>query len=469
MDQRDPDDRLLAIDALVGLSAADLPYRESYLDRAGELLQPILTEDQFLALRRDRDSLPVVTQTLRRGAERGDWERVRELAHRVAIDRRRVAANHRLLVLGEIVYGPRDFVVEPTALALSGLIVQPTSNLGRARDECIERLEFLIANDAQHTPRYRERLAHFQKLEVVADEDARTVLTGDHLQRRIVEAVDLGDFEQVERLSAAILDQAPENAPARFRAPRPGASVAQSLTTAFPEAALRQSHALGLEAVSLAADGALNGYLSCCCVERLSFPSAPLTEANRKPGACTCGHACPPTVSAGLRQNLDLLLLHPFVTSVGTRYLPWFGAETLLVETFPETQPNCRTGLLDALGLTSRRGVSRRVVERAIRRHGRSLCARLELDPALYAIICVPFDAYLRLASTFEWGRRHMWTHFDGYQVTRELHTRALVGGDATYGGPEDLCTVGDDYDSERLIARFAIVQRGRFSAREPP
>jgi hypothetical protein len=115
--------------------------------------------------------------------------------------------------------------------------------------------------------------------------------------------------------------------------------------------------------------------------------------------------------------------------------------------------------------LPRREGLPRARIEDALRTHGDRICRDLELDPMEFVATCIPFDAYTRLAGRHGWGRREIWTHFDGYQVTRELHLRPLVGGDVRYGGPDDLCGVGLDYDVDRLIARFAIVRRARFAA----
>ena len=468
MKQESQENQLAVVDALVSLGALDLPCSDLYLDRARALLGQVLAEEQYRTLRRERDSLPSLAKELRREAERGDWTKVRALAQRGAHDRQRIADSQRLVALGDAVYGPRGFHADASALALSGMIVQPTSHLGHARDECVDRLRFLIGNDREQAEYYRARLAHFEGLEVVADESLGTVVNAADLQHRILEAADRGDFDQAERLTAAILDATPESRLGRIRAPRPDASLVQALVAELPEVAVRRARDLGLSAVTLTADDALNGYLSCGCVERMTFPDAPLTEAHRAADTCTCGHACPPAVSDGLREVLDLLMLHPFVTSAGSRYLPWFGPERLLVETFPETEPETRTGLLDALGLQSRRSVSRLAIDDAVRSHSGRLCTDLGLDPAAHAVVPIPFDAYLRLAPQFGWGRQHRWTHFDGYQVTRELHLRGLVGGDATYGGPEDMCSVARDYETERLLARFVIVRRDRFAAREP-
>lgn len=463
------DTQLAVVEALVALSAVDLPFSDLYLHRAQVLLEHVFTAEQYLGLHRKRESLPGLAGELRQVAERGEWPQVRALAQRGVRDRQRIAESQRLLSLGDAVYGPRVLQADATALALSGIIVQPTSHLGRVRDDCLVRLRFLLANDGEVADLYRARLAHFEGLEVVADKALGAVVNAADLQRRILEAADKGDFDQVERLSGAIVDAAPDNAPARIRAARPAASLVETLAADFPDPVVRGAADLGLSAATLAVDGALNGYLSCCCVERMAFPDVPLTEAHRTADTCTCGHACPPTVSGNLREVLDLLMLHPFVTSAGSRYLPWFGSEALLVEAFPETEPETRTGVLEALGLRSRRGVSRLALEDSVRSRGPQICLGLGLDPTTYAVVPIPFDAYLRLAARFQWGQQRLWTHFDGYQVTRDLHLRALVGGDITYGGPEDLCSIARDYEAERVVARVAVVRRHRFTAREAP
>jgi hypothetical protein len=41
----------------------------------------------------------------------------------------------------------------------------------------------------------------------------------------------------------------------------------------------------------------------------------------------------------------------------------------------------------------------------------------------------------------------------------------ALAGGDVRFGGLYDLLSVSRDYDSDRLMARFAVVRRERMEA----
>lgn len=279
------------------------------------------------------------------------------------------------------------------------------------------------------------------------------------------QALAKGDFHEVQRLAAALAAD-PPRPDGRVRVPSPTGDQVARLAESFPSAVGREASKLGLSSERLAARGELNSYLGCCCADRARFPTSPLTESHRQAEGCTCGHACPPQLPAALHENLDLLMVHPFITSAGTRYLPWFGQETLLVETFVEDGEH--SGLLvEALGLPRRLGLSRMRIEDALARRGPVLCTDLGLDPVECAVVCIPYDAYLRLAGKYGWGRQQRWTHFDGYQVLQHAHLRALVGGDVRYGGPYDLCSVERHYDPERLVARFAIVRRARFTVRD--
>ena len=86
----------------------------------------------------------------------------------------------------------------------------------------------------------------------------------------------------------------------------------------------------------------------------------------------------------------------------------------------------------------------------------------LGLDPVVFRLICIPSDAYIRLGETMGWGRHKVWTHFDGYSVHKHSMFNALAGGDTRFGGIYDLVTIGREYESDHVIARFAVVQRKR-------
>jgi hypothetical protein len=51
------------------------------------------------------------------------------------------------------------------------------------------------------------------------------------------------------------------------------------------------------------------------------------------------------------------------------------------------------------------------------------------------------------------------------YLVMADGRLRALVGGNARFGGLYDLLGLSRDYDSDRVVARFAVVHRERMAA----
>lgn len=454
--------------ALVDLGAVDALFSDRYLERAETLLAKVLSRPQYAALRQDHESVLLLTNNLRAATERQDWPRVRSLAAQASEARARVMTGEPLLNIGDAVYGPRPQQLTPTTLGLSGVLAGGEADLVRVRNTTLEQLRALARQDPDWRRFYDQRITHFERLQVFAEENPGATANRTELRAKILQAVEERDFAQVQKLVENMLSQSVTGS-GRLRAPRPADDLIRQLGNAFPVSNQSVLQELGLKEERLPAISGLNEYLSCCCADRATLPESPLSECHRKPETCTCGHACPPEVGSSLRDNLDLLILHPFVTSGGTRYLPWFGAETLLVETFPESEPDARTALLEMLRLPKRCALTRLCIEDALHSHGARVCAELGLDGDRFVAVCIPYDAYLRLAPSYGWGRQERWTHFDGYQVTAGLRLHALVGGDVRYGGPEDLCGVARDYDADRITARFAIVRRQRFNVRSSP
>jgi hypothetical protein len=438
-------ERIALIEALIELSSADLPYSDLYLHRAETLFAEVLTRDQYVALARERAGLHTLAKQLRRLAESGAWLQVRALAKRGITGVHQVSTNERLLAIADVLYEPRVLRADATALALSGATIQSTPRLGRAHEHRIARLRFALAYDPEGAALYRARLAHLESLTIVVAEADAPPIGGDVLQQRILAAADREDFEEADRLTAALIEAAARNEPGRLRAAPSSNGRMRVVADPFAPDTVRRADEFGLSAVSLSHDSAGEGWV--------------------RPGLGTVCRDGVPAISAAMRDSLDLLQHQPFVTSAGSRYLPGFDSETLLVETFPEQEPGTETGLLRALGLRKRQGITRLAIEDAVRSHTAPICLDLGLDPLFYAIVPIPFDAYVRLAPRFDWGRQRRWTHFDGYQLTRGLRLRALVGGDAHYGGAGDLCSVERDYETDRLVARFAVVHRDRLTA----
>jgi hypothetical protein len=173
-----------------------------------------------------------------------------------------------------------------------------------------------------------------------------------------------------------------------------------------------------------------------------------------------------------LRDGLAMFVIHPLVNSGGARYLPSLVDEDVLVEDFPDPadgQTPAASELVKCLGLPGRRGLARIAIEQALLMHGARMLEReLGLDPRVFRLVCIPSDVYLRLGEAEGWGRQPCWTHFDGYlirTIAGQTRLQALAGGDVRYGGLYEVMAVGRDYDSDRLLARFAVVQRARLVA----
>ncbi len=459
--------QFLIAEKLVGLSRADWKYADLYVREAEAAMEPLCTRTQFRELVVQRSRVGALAADLRHAIQQGDWPRAEQLAGESSELRRRVEQNSRLLSLAEKIYGKRALDASTLALALGGAVVQPARELERGISRLSSDLRTLAEHDHSHREFYDRRAADLDRVVVDLPEDPPPGVDPSELREAALTAADGADFAAVLRMARSAVRRG-EDRVGRVRALRPTSGWVERLAEPMPEEAAQRARRLGLELATLEPKAAFNAYLSCCCADRAVLPALPLTEERRELEACTCGHACPPEVSKGLKSRLDVLMVHPFVTSGGTRYLPWFGAEVLLVETFPEEEPDARTPILEALSLPRRRGLARLAIEDALLSRGPQLCEDLGLDPIAYRITCIPFDAYNRLADRNGWGAQRLWTHFDGYQVTRELQLQALVGGDIQFGGADDLCGVSRAYGSEHITARFAVVRRDRFDAREP-
>ena len=154
------------------------------------------------------------------------------------------------------------------------------------------------------------------------------------------------------------------------------------------------------------------------------------------------------------------------MNSGGARYQVCLVVEDLLLEDFPEPESKAelaRTGLLSALGLESRRGLSRIDIENALLQNGSKILREtLELDPEAFRLVAIPPDIYTHLGPERGWGQKEMWTHFDGYWIREGGKLQVLAGGDKRFGGTHDVVSFSPTYASETILARFAVVQRKR-------
>jgi hypothetical protein len=437
--------------AILAVGERDLLFADRYRLRAEQKLEPLCSRAHFLALASQQAALERHVAAIREATARAEWDQVRALAHQAAALRESLASSEGVVDVARVAYGLACPSFEPSALAVNGVAVPGDLPVDPQRDQLLARLRRLIVDDPEWAPFYRARLEHFIRRAPAGARSNGAASAPSAVRHAILSAIEREEFSEIERLAAdadgAASGGGQDAAPWSF-----SPSLAAALDDDVPAPARERAASLGLTVETLDADAQMQ---ECVCAwgGGVSAERAVAGSAGMR---------------ATLRETLALVLRHPFVTSGGNRYIPLFVREQVLVETFPDTDPDAHSPLLPLLGLGRRRGISRVLIEDALRQHTTAVCEALGLDPLAFVVACIPFDAYARLAPRYGWGAHTLWTHFDGYQLTTERYVRALVGGDVRYGGADALCSVGRTYDSDHLIARFAIVRRARFLLYEP-
>ncbi len=292
----------------------------------------------------------------------------------------------------------------------------------------------------------------------------------------MLQAIERGDVAALEQLTASMsVKKAPadsEPASGHTASTRRHIMVPGSLGEPIPESGVSRAAALGLERVeATAVESSLASAVSDF-LERYAIAASPAAFERASDGIAqitlaTEGVGLPREAAETLAGNLSLLALHLTVNSAGLRYVPLSAPrEPVLIESHPEGDERV-TPLLRELGFDRRRALARDDVETALLKHGaRVLVDHLGLDALAFRLVCIPADLYARIGRERGWGMREEWTHFDGYQVLTGGRLRALVGGNARFGGLFDVCSISRDDARENTLVRFAVVRRDRLGVR---
>jgi hypothetical protein len=457
----------LLIDARKG----DPLYGDRYAARAAELLRQQLSEETWEALRDTEGSVAEARRQSQLALLHGEWARVKELAAQIGSLQKSAVARREEMELGQQLYGSPEVPIDPFSPGFGPLFGASMEALVRRRDDLVGTLAKLAEADPDWAPLYSERRAHFAALPLTFEVEASAGparIDPDLVRQEALAALHEGDTDSVVRMAERMLARSKETAPAPGAA-APAAAVAQpgqvgAALPPFPDAVVERARSLGLAHERRDPDVEVVHYLRAIAW----IPSFPGEETSAGPGRRVT--VPPPASLANPPEPLGLLLdqfaLHPFVNSLGVRYLPPLEPEWVLVEDFPEDAIPEASPLLAALGFARRRALSRVAIERALRTRAAGVLEKLGLDARQYLLTCVPADAYVNVGTRRSWGRQEYWTHFDGYQVLRDGKLRALVGGDARFGGLYDVCSIARDDEREGVVARFAVVRRERMQSR---
>jgi hypothetical protein len=391
---------------------------------------------------------------------------VKDLSERMQALERAIGDRGELLETARSVYDVRDVRLDPLSPDLHAFAQIPAGGAARVAVRAVELLGTLERADAAWREFYagRRRAVEVRRETLASTVEAATVTSSPaQALEEARRALKAGDMTRLSALAAALaaVEAPAASAPAHpLEASRPAVSepVREVPPAAYGSETLDRARRLGLAARHLDPRpelAALRRYAWTPLSDQVGHSAAPVPM--------------PPGLPEGLGDGLAIFLIHPLVNSGGARYLPSLLAEDVLVEDFPdpgEGQATPPSVLVSELGLPGRRGLPRIAIEQALLLNGaRILEHELGLDPRVFRLVCIPPDVYLRVGETGGWGRQPFWTHLDGYLVQPNGRLRALAGGDVRYGGLYELLAVGRDYDSDRLLVRFAVVRRERMAA----
>ncbi len=455
------------INLLVEIGKLDTLYRDVYLNRAHQLMDSLLPYSTYTHLKDSAASIGWTERQLRASVERGYWDKCQAMTERLRALKESVSQNAESMRLGETVYeGLAEVPIDPFSTGFDVFIGGSKEQLfeWKARAQLV--LNSLERIDPSKKDFYARRASDFKRVSVKASQVQSEETTTDASQLRAdaLNALDSGNLGQLDTLLEKLMEKpkAKEDGDGtKDLKPQETTELGDDLLYSFKEDTLNAAKELGLTPVRtnsrrefayLIPHGWQPSFMtdeirkwSKEQITQLSFPSGTTDKA---------------------RDAIEFYLLNPFINSGGTRYKVCLVAEDLLLEDFPEPEPRQqmpKTKLLAELGFESRWGLSRLDIENSLLQHGpRIVAEQLKLDPEAFRIVAIPADIYTHIGPNRGWGQKEMWTHFDGYRVLREGKLQALAGGDIRFGGTHDVVSFARSYTNDKILTRFAVVQRKR-------
>jgi hypothetical protein len=459
-------DPLGLVSRLIDTGSVDTVYRDVYLQRARTLLAGVFSVEDFHHVEQQAAEAAMLPPKIGRALDRGDWAVVKELSNRAETLRLAVGEKRRQMETARGVYAVTDVKLDPFSSGLQLFTRLSQKNQLALRTQAVEQLATLERADASWKDFYAGRRAALKALAVAASREPAVAASADP-REAAQRALKSGDMRGLAKLADTLLaavtggKSRPAAHETTIQSTAAHEQLPTDLLTSYSETTLKGARRLGLAPRRLESRVELASLRQYAWNPLFSDQPGGRIAVNRVP--------LPAGTPEAFRERLEMLIIHPLVNSGGARHLPTLVAEDVLVEDFPDPKEGEETPaseLLEALGLPSRRGLPRIAIEQALLARGADvLDQRLGTDPRSFRLVCIPPDVHLRLGEAEGWGRQPFWTHFDGYLVMADGRLQALAGGDVRYGGLYELLGISRDYDSDRVMARFAVVRRERMVA----
>ena len=447
---------------LLELVQIDTAYADLYRQRARETAASELSRSDFQALKNAEHAVEDLPGDLRRAMDDGKWEQVKKLTDELGSKQRFLQERGSLRKIGEHLYEDAEIRVDPFSPGFYWYHHREEGELPALRDHAMAKLARAAEIDPDWRPLYQDRAKALKAVRLAAASSRSREATGrGEMEQRAREALASGNLEELQKLATSL--QQGGTGAAGPTASEAGDDVEpEPLRFQFSAETLGKAKALGLEPEHL--DNMRAKFRGL--FRHLWHPVFFESEGNL--AGARVSAMLPKDTPDAQKDRIVMFITRPVLTSAGARFLPPLVDEDLLIETFDEGPAGSevgKNGLAEALGLPRRWGLSRMRIEGTLQSKGPEVVKSLGLDPWKFRLVCVPPDIYGGVSQRRGWSKQEIWTHLDGYLATRERKLLALAGGDVRYGGFQDLVGVGTEYDSDRLLARFAIVNRGRIRA----
>lgn len=461
------------IQSLITLSEIDTLFGDLYLERAKELLHDEMPFEAYRGLLRMEGELNSFPNRIENAMMQGKWQEVQELTGEMQSLKQSAESYAGTMRLAKRLYQQEEIAIDPFSPGMLAIAGKPGRDLRALRENALSLFASLKHSEPGWQRFYGDRQLDFALEVPAADLDASSSAAGkmtpERLQQEAVEALGKGNLNKLREVAEALAQAASPPAgqpPADSGTPAvPGpVQVTRRLDYSFPDAVLQRAATFGLAPFKVPSRFTEYTQLLAPFMWRPTFPDL---ESDQRRTLRLSALPLPPDTPQALRSRVEMFVLHPFINSAGVRFLPPLVEEDVLVENFPEPEPGGKmasSALLEALGLT-RNSMTRMQIEAALAAHGYQVVKeKLGLDPAQFRLICIPPDLHLRIGMDCGWGGREIWTHFDGYMLTADGRMSALAGGDVRFGGIFDMVGIGRNYETDRIIVRFAVVQRRRMA-----
>lgn len=454
-------DKISLIGDIIDVADVDTVFRDIYIEHAKNLLSDTLTLDGYKDIIREKNMLARLPNRINEAMEKNDWKAVKELSIRMKDLHRWTESNQYLFDIGRKVYSSNFIYINPFSPGIYHEAGVSINDLPVIRTDIIKKLDDIILTDSSLKEFYIARKNYFSSIKVGKTGEDEFEDDEMSLEELAKQALEHGDISRLEELSEQILKiNKQESLSSNTNVSTNDNKMNDGRLFEFSDKTLKQAEKLGLKLYRVESSPKYASLYRHAIGREFKVDKDAAwkrileTDALFKDG-----------VPELLKTRTEIISKHLFINSVGTRHFPDFITEDILVEDFPETQTGEEGSpqLLKLLGFETRRGLSRLDIEHALFTKGYKIIKEeLELDPVIFKLVCIPSDIYMRLGESLDWGKHEIWTHFDGYGVFQHSRFNAMAGGDARFGGIYDLVTIGREYESDHVIARFTVVQRKR-------